>query len=181
MTTATAGVAVVATRLPLTDRRSLSQAWYSALHVAERDRSARPAAPHRAACAAPGSPPAPPRGETHGAPVARVAPAATPGLAGAERTIRSTAPAALERRAPHTEITRRIERALLRRTADARPATVAVIAGGGRVQLLVRTDRDATRIIALCRPDLRAPVERALAHVRFALMASGVQVAVDER
>ncbi len=41
----TTGVAVLATELPATDRRALSQAWYSALHLAERAPRARSAPP----------------------------------------------------------------------------------------------------------------------------------------
>ena len=37
MTTVTDGVAVIATQVAQTDRRALSEAWYSALHLAHAD------------------------------------------------------------------------------------------------------------------------------------------------
>jgi hypothetical protein len=177
MTTATRSVAVVATRLPDIDRRALSQAWYSALHLAqfpaERAGAPRPTtAPLRIAesakrAAAAASPPAP------GAPPVRT-------QAGAASRAASGPPAQTERRRSGCDLARRIERAIVKHGArePQRSAAIAVDAGDGRVQLLVRTDRATTRIIALCSPQLRERVDRALAHARFALAASGTRLEV---
>ena len=51
----TTGVAVVATQLADTDRRALSQAWYSALHLADQP----PAAGNAPRVAVPRTPPSP--------------------------------------------------------------------------------------------------------------------------
>jgi hypothetical protein len=117
MTSASESVTVIATQVARTDRRALSQAWYSALHLA------RAAAP--------------------------------------------------ERRRPVSDGARRIARALasLRAQPPAQAARTIDLAGG-RVQLVVRTDGRTTRLVALCSPALREPVERALAGARYALAAS---------
>lgn len=174
MTTATRSVAVVATRLPNIDRRALSQAWYSALHLA--------AAPARAPRikALPAAIPARPTARA-------LAPRTVPvtGLAPAERGARTgtsgrqcvAPPALTERRGPTTELARRIERALVRHAPHATgPTTLAIKAGEGRVALLVRSDGATTRIVALCAPHLRERVDRALAHARFALAAGGTRI-----
>jgi hypothetical protein len=119
MTTATERVAIVATQVAQTDRRALSQAWYSALHLA------RTQLPH-------------------------------------------------DRRRPPSDAARRIERAVA--TAAHRRASQTVDLGGGRVQLLVRTDGPTTRIVAVCATEARPRVERALAQARFALAGRGLAV-----
>jgi hypothetical protein len=96
-----------------------------------------------------------------------------------ERTF-TASPTGDERRTRPGELARRIERALVRAEAahPVRPTTIAIKAGDGRVQLLVRTDGPATRIVALCAPHLRERVDRALAAARFALAATGRRVEV---
>ncbi|GAC1543084.1 MAG: hypothetical protein NVS2B17_22400 [Candidatus Velthaea sp.] len=86
----------------------------------------------------------------------------------------------VERRAPKTDLARRIERAVVRRrSAIARPpSSIALKAAGGRVALLVRCTGNSTRIVALCAPVLRERVERALAQARFALAARGTRIEV---
>ena len=46
------------------------------------------------------------------------------------------------------------------------------------MHVLVRSDGERTRVVAVCAPSLRERVERALAHVRFALAGSGVRAEV---
>jgi hypothetical protein len=179
MNTATRSVAVVATQLPLIDRRALSQAWFSALHVAQssgavvpRGRALSAPAPERASA---------PRRSPSGQQV--MAPGNPRGRGPAPAHGRSAGPpnaAAVERRSASGELARRIERAIVRQwpRMPARLATIAIDAGEGRVQLLIRTDGAATRIVALCAPHVRERVDRALAHARFALAASGVRVEV---
>jgi hypothetical protein len=86
----------------------------------------------------------------------------------------------IERRALSSELARRIERAVVKHLARGpqRSAAIVIDAGEGRVHLLVRIDPTATRIVALCSPQLRDRVDRALAHARFALAASGTRLEV---
>ena len=167
------GVAVLATRLADTDRRALSQAWYSALHLAA---GAERTLPSRRACAAL----APSRRAN--APGAATAP-----LAAAQASLRAPhagvvprvpGPAATERRAPHTALSRRIERGLVRRTPRGGAASFAVRDARGRIHLIVRADGARAHVVAVCAPALRERVERALAQARFALAARGVRVGI---
>ncbi len=195
MTQPTNGVAVLATELPATDRRALSQAWYSALHLAEpppRGASARPT-PHAPAqlAAARGA-----ASEAHdrdsGATARGNAARDTGGRRGdnarrhdgARHDLLATREAgaprdalARERRAPKSELARRIERGLADRSRGV-PASFAVAAAGGRVRILVRSDGARTRVVAVCAPPLRERVERALAQARFALAARGLRAEV---
>ena len=170
----TTGVAVFATHLPWTDRRALSQAWYSALHLAERtprSREARAAAhaekaaPRRVAQTVRGSA-LQPAGDA----VARRAckPLRTP-----SRRRDPSAPQR-ERREPRSALTRCTGHAPASRTRRAVPSAFAVSAANGGVHLLVHADGTRTRVVAVCAPRLRERVERALAHARFALASHGL-------
>ncbi len=170
------GVAVVATHLAAADRRALSQAWYSALHLAERAAPRRPRfAP---ATRAPGLAP-PLRSTASPAPapaaaarIVRAACSAAPGSRGKPE------PGGAERRAPASELARRIETAVARRRPNAAGAGFVLRAGGGRVHVVVRCIGARTRIVAVCAPSLRERVERALAQARFALAGRGVPAEV---
>ena len=174
----TTGVAVVTTQLADTDRRALSQAWYSALHLADRPSAGRPArmapdpnaaSPNRSRFARTSSGPQehrPPDGAAHGRDVARSASA------------RCDTNYAAERRVPKTELVRHIERGLARRSPRCAAASFAVRGSDGRVHLIVRTDGTRTRVVAVCAPALRERVERALAQARFALAGCGVRTEV---
>lgn len=174
MTTASEGVAVIATQLARTDRRALSEAWYSALHLARETPTAR-STPARSTAW-----PAPPPAATHSSPAqhaASVSSRAERPQARSRGTATTTPSATIDRRRPSTEFTQRIERAVaalgVRRPL---PAAHTVDVGEGRVRLLVHADGRCTRIVALCRPELRERVERALAHARFALAGGGIAV-----
>ena len=165
----TTGVAILATDLAITDRRALSQAWYSALHVAERAPATTPRA-----CAGQE------RQSTTAVRPSAVAPASAQRRACAPSTNRlrratpgrgAVAGPGLERRAPQTELAGRIERFLARRAQRGVPASFAVRVAGGRVHLLVRSDGARTRVVAVCAASVRERVDRALAHARFALAA----------
>jgi hypothetical protein len=176
MTTATRSVAVVATRLPDIDRRALSQAWFSALHLAQPATGSTGAA-HPVALVSPGDRPV--KG-TQTSTVLRNGGAQVDDRCGSARSASPPGVPGTERRKAGGELARRIERAVERHVARGpqRSAAIAIDAGDGRVHLLVRTDRAATRIVALCSPHLRERVDRALAHVRFALAASGTRLEV---
>jgi hypothetical protein len=174
MTTASTGVAVIATDIAQTDRRALSEAWYSALHLADNTPSPAPRATRAGAPPTPASltqsPPLSSRAESsdslnHHHPDNRPGPE------------RSRGTATIDRRQPATESSRRIERAVV--TLSARrpvPAAHTVDVDGGRVRLLVHTDGRRTRIVAVCSSPLRDVVERALASARFTLAGAGLAV-----
>jgi len=167
----TTGVAVLATHLAATDRRALSEAWYSALHLAAAPATRRAAAARGATAetrpvrdARAGEPP--PRRSADTQP--RRKPPDVPQRRG------GCLDSVPERRVPKSELGRRLERALLRRLPRATQTQFALSAAGGRVHLIVRADGSRTRVVAVCAPALRERVERALAHARFALAARAV-------
>lgn len=171
MNTHTGGVTVVAANLAQTDRRALSQAQYSALHVAEHHAS-RPGARSPKAAASDFAKAV----AVHTSPRAKTSGAAA--SSARDRNVSGdlkTPP--FERRMPKTELARRIVRAVekhpLRQNAS---ASVALKTPDGRVQLLVRSDGGVTRVVALCAAPLKDRVERALAQARFALAAGGVRI-----
>jgi hypothetical protein len=164
MTTASGGVAVIATQLAQTDRRALSEAWYSALHLTQSAVPLRAAPAHVAPPFAHTPDAHEPAGHTETwTTVATMSPRA-------RRDESARVAPASERRRPPTETARRIERAVATLAATPHePAAHTVDVAGGRVRLLVRTDGPTTRIVALCSRPLRVQVERALAGARFAL------------
>ena len=172
MTTATTGVAVIATDIAQTDRRALSEAWYSALHLADSAIAApSPCAAAKSSFATTVT--ARPRYESAKALSAR----AEGPQARSRGTAAITPSATIDRRQPATESSRRIERAVA--TLSARrpvPAAHTIDVDGGRVRLLVHTDGRRTRILAVCNSPQRDVVERALASARFTLAGAGLAV-----
>ena len=165
MTTASHGVAVIAA-VAQTDRRALSEAWYSALHLASVDAPASRAVKHPAATTQRPQPVAA-RATARMSPQRAVVPlpsrASRPDAVRAVRTPGTSPPS-------NREISQRVERAVAALSARRPlPAAHTVDVGGGRVRLLVHDDGRSTRIVALCSQALREPVERALASARFAL------------
>jgi hypothetical protein len=168
--------AVVATHLAQTDRRTLSQAWFDALHLA-RERSPRAEHAQRT----------PQERSTRAEGRARCSEERMSDrmqIHRASKNIRtddrSQRPIGRERRIERSELSRRIERAVVRRT-PASLSSMVIRTEDGRVQLLVRSDGQRTRIVALCLPAQRVAVEAALAHARFALARRGIAVDADVR
>ena len=147
MTSISDGVAVIATQVAQTDRRALSEAWYSALHLAHPAQAARVAKRKATEPALP----------THAPPSRRDADAPLSSRAEDCEAIRSRVSAktrpteiSVERRRPTSEVSRRIERAVVRLTGRRPvPAAHTVDVAGGRVRLLVHTDGRTTRIVLL--------------------------------
>ena len=173
----TTGVALVATHLPYTDRRALSQAWYSALHVAGRD--APGARAHAATAHGCARAPLARAAQHREAPAHDTADGRTPrrGRRAAEARVACGDDAAgpLERRGAKSELARTIERGIARRAPGAETVSFVVRAANGRVHLVVRTGGGGTRVVAVCTPPLRERVERALAQARFALAGRGIR------
>jgi hypothetical protein len=173
---------VLTTQLAETDRRALSQAWYSALHLAERSALSSRCTAARCAAAAPAvaRQPAARRTPLRAAGAAHRAAApdrsAVRGREGSHRA--AVAGSHPDRRVPKTVLARRLEHALIRRVSRAAATSFALSAGVGRVHLVVRSDGMRTRVVAVCSPSVRERVERALAQARFALAGRGVAAEV---
>jgi hypothetical protein len=173
-----AHLAVVAAPVPSTDRRGMSQAWYSALHLAD--------APSRVARCGRRPLGDAPCGSDRGRPSANGGPAA--GAARAEAAVRrgvplaapAAAPAPLgERRAAPSVLARAIARAVGSHRGPS--GTLTVASQDRRVRLVVRVDGARTRIVALCSPADRDAVAAALGAARYALARGGAHVLVDVR
>ena len=188
--TATSGFAVLRTRLPYVDRRVLSEAWFSALHLAHDPANALPAPAFAAAASgrevAPARerPASPPPGagvapRTNVAPISR-APART-GELGAGLPERADPAGRRERTAVAPAAPGGRVRAYLERGTS---LTVGV--AGSRVQLLLRRQGAVLHVVALCRPQVAETVGRALAGADLALrlrcdrVRGSVCVATDE-
>jgi hypothetical protein len=165
----TSGATVVTMPLAQIDRRALSEAWYRSMHLAV-------AAPRTPAARVSASPA---RAEGRGLPVRGIpagADASRPVVAPPTQTSRERGmPAAPERRLAPTPLGRRIERAVVQGAHRPQHGACTIREGRGRVIVLVRHDGARARIVAVCAPSLRARVERALAHARFALAAHRVR------
>jgi len=150
------------------DRRALSQAWYSALHLAAAPAAAPPPrAPRDLATG--GAPPAPVAALGR-APRARVANAR---VAAATRKP-GVAAAAIDRRSPRSDLARRIERVVARPASAARSASFALRGPYGRVQILLRSHGGRTHVVAVCSAEARADVARALEQARYVLARGGI-------
>src|SRR5581483_12271142 len=180
----TTGVEVLTTQLAWTDRRALSQARYSALHLAEREpprpraRTARVEPMRSSAIAAharTGGAAERPAPQAAQLPAHARASVAQRGESGDPREVNPVRERGLrsseERRWAAAAFPRRIERELRGRAG--RDASFTVRCGDRRVHLVVRANEGRTRVVAVCAPDVRPRVERALAHARFALAGRG--------
>jgi len=168
-TTQQLGISVLSAPLAAIDRRGLSQAWYSALHLA-RDSSPICRTAARITQSSHNSQPA---ASLHPASPRRAAAgtAVRPGAAGRSP---SRAGVLIERRSPRSPLARRIERALLDRIVAAPRTSFTIGAAGSRVVVVMHGTGDRIRLIALCPQRSRGAVARALEHVRFALAARGI-------
>lgn len=171
MMTQQLGFSVLTAPIAAIDRRALSQAWYSALHLARRshegDRSI-------AVCTV--------RSQAHEktpvsfertSPNVR-APLSTRVHREAERIERDPQP--LERRAIRSSLARKIEHAFLRPNVTAKRATFTIDGTAARVQVSMQHTRSGLRLIAVCPSHTRKSVARALEQARYALAARGISV-----
>ncbi|MGD0967527.1 MAG: hypothetical protein ABR949_04490 [Candidatus Aquilonibacter sp.] len=156
------------------DRRALSQAWYSALHLA---RSVSPAAnvpQHllKARTAEAVTQRVHIAGTAH-----RAQPlASSPRGAGRSR-MKVEAP---ERRAVRSPLARRIERTFLDPARPVRRATFSVAGTRdgkrARVHVALQSGASGMRLVAVCPAALRAVVARALDQARYALALRGISL-----
>ena len=165
------GIAVLRTRLPYVDRRSLSEAWFSALHVARTDAPTREAGSRPAACGNV-SVPHPKRAR----PVSHLAPARTVGIARYAATVRSAhdaVPSGVDLDDAAAPMPRLRRAAAQARSYPARRTSLTVGVDGARVQLLLRREGNVLHVVALCRPGIAEVVSRALACAHAHLRSRG--------
>ena len=173
MTTPTTSLSVMSVPVAATDRRALSQAWYSALHLA--DRSSSQGSPRLPKRTQPGRALERPSGAAQER-------SATVGFAAkhaslAERGSRAQAAPPVERRAPKTALASRIESVARKSLTDPRRIRFCLEKDGARVAIaLQRSSRGGLRLVAMCPARVRDAVARAMAQARFALAARGIEV-----
>lgn len=161
------------------DRRALSQAWYSALHLEKthacasasqrtgNGSGARALGPLRSA--------------------ATISPARQGPAAPLARQIGKAVPAggsdggSGERRSARSSLARKIERTFLAPATCTKSAAFRLGQGGGRVQILIRQRGEDVHLVALCAPAAKDVVARALAQARYALCARGMNLHADVR
>jgi hypothetical protein len=153
------GISVLSAPLAAIDRRALSQAWYSALHLAQDHAPVARGSTRVVALARPA--------RLQALPARQTPPARASGGVLARAHASQTSPArpalAVERRTPRTLLARRIERALL----DPRLR-------GARIVVMLHGAGDRVRLVALCAPSARRAVAAALEEARFALASRGI-------
>jgi hypothetical protein len=167
------GFSILTAPLAAIDRRSLSQAWYSALHLARpnpRSSRGQPSS-NQVVCKREHRP----NGETPHIvrPVQRPA-----GAVPKEHALRRGAPSP-ERRAERSPLARRIERAFLDPVRRTDRATFTLDGSSARVHIALQTTTSGIRLIAVCSAAIRAGVARALDEARYALAVRGIALHVD--
>jgi hypothetical protein len=174
--TAQLEVSILAAPVAAIDRRALSQAWYSALRLA-RPAPLTAASRGRANCC-----------ETFVSRSARlIAPKVQrpdtdvprPSTARSKRLIISgdgSARSRSRRGAARIPLAERIERAFSVPSPHLKRATFTIGRGKARVHVILQTKGERTTLLALCRPDLRGVVGRALTEARCALAARGIGI-----
>jgi hypothetical protein len=174
--------AMLRTQLPYVDRRSLSEAWFSALHLVARDAQRTPA-PHGASGSdRPGGPRAatrttngagPSSGVTRATTAQRYASALAVTGAGSDVGVRDRA---------STSPVSHIGRAVVRRPSySVRHTSLTLDVDGSRVALMLRREGNVLHVIALCRPDVATLVSRALARADAHLRRGGDTVRASVR
>lgn len=161
-------VDVLAAPIAAIDRRALSQAWYSALHLAKS-----PTPQHRAARTASAIEEWPATEST--AKVARSRANASTITTRLVRELRAPGPEPAEdRRALRSSLARKIEAAFLRPANSRAWATLTIGVSNAKVHIsMVHTQRGLC-LVAVCTPRLRDVVARALAQARYALASRGI-------
>ncbi len=175
MMTQQLGFTVLSAPVALCDRRALSEAWYSALHV----QKARTPATHRVRSDAAL------RNSNSGAAQESVSGKMT-GVSSSVAVRVATAPALPgsppnDRRLLRSKLARRIEQAFLAPKSPPKHATFALDGARGRVQILLRENAGQTQIVALCPPAAREIVAHALSQARYALALRGIAIRAEVR
>jgi hypothetical protein len=168
-------VSILAAPLGAIDRRALSQAWYSALRCAPQTQMPKQASFDRVR-------------QPYGRAPRSVAPLSS--RAGKSGTFRAQATrsersvnvcARASAVSARTNVSRgrlaeRIERAFGSPGVSPKRATFSLGPGNSRVHVVMQTAGARTTLLAICRPELREVVARALGQARAALAARGVGI-----
>ncbi len=165
-------VSILAAPLAAIDRGVLSEAWYSALRLV------RQTAPSSAK-GAPLRLPASVRVRAHAQHVQHSTRDAHVAIlrrhVGADKpttTRRYEVKGNAQRR--RRALAERIEHAFARPNPHPKRATFSMGRGNARVHIVLQTKGERTTLLAICRPEMRAVVARALTEARFALGSRGI-------
>lgn len=172
-------VSILAAPLAAIDRRALSQAWYTALQNAPRSRTA----PAMVRAAAPALVPL-----RTGEYLAPASGGRTPPCFACvvnDKPVRGTLTGdgigSHVRCRLRSRLAQRIEQVFSDSRGGLRRATFSLGRGNVRVHVILQSRGGKTVLLALCPPEVRAMVARALTEVRFALAARGIGLAVQAR
>jgi hypothetical protein len=160
--TSASAIAVVRMRMPYVDRRSLSEAWFSAFHPVSSE-GARGAEPIHTGLRAS---PAPTTRQTTKSQTRAIAGYPTPsvGRQGAGRARTEIVPTETKKSVTqHSQPTRSHKVEICSRSYPPRRTSLTVGLGRERVQLVLRREGTVLHVIAVCRPEVAALVRRALA------------------
>lgn len=157
------------------DRRTLSQAWYSALYgsgaTASSAKNATPQAPQTQQRIVPAR-------KTP----ANQEPEHTRSLrATGAQTVQRAQGAPPERRAPRSALARKIERAVLRPRSVAHKASFTIDGEQGRVHIVLHTQGTQLKLVAICPPKACVHVAAALSQARYALASRGIDLVAQTR
>jgi hypothetical protein len=171
-------VSILAAPVAAVDPRALSQAWYSALRLA-RDR--RQTSPVRqpstnAGEAAYSRGVSQQNGQRSFVPNMQALCRRFPRPALSICSGSDEESAVARSRAPRTTLAQRIERAFSNPNGYPRRATLSMGRGNARVVVIFQMQGKRGILLALCRPELRAIVGRALAEARLGLAARGIGI-----
>ncbi len=169
--TSASAIAVVRTRMPYVDRRSLSEAWFSAFHPVAPE-VARGEAAERERAVAPAAPKVRQAHEPHPRAVAGYPSTASRPTAGDSR--RDGMPIEVKRSG--TQRSRSVHAHAVEtcsRSYPPRRTSLTVGLGRERVQLVLRREGAVLHVIAVCRPEVAALVRRALASADAYVRGSG--------
>jgi hypothetical protein len=167
-------IAVIATRLPYIDRRSLSEAWFSALHLASDGPPQRQATPRRGVAEA--QRPAGRRLGSDNSPRGEAAQAQRFAKeTGGPRSSRTQAPNAALPPSPSRGGSVPEAVAVARSYPPFRTSLTFGV-HGERVALSLRREGSTLHVVAVCRPEVEAIVRRALACVDLYLRVRGESV-----
>jgi len=153
------------------DRRTLSQAWYSALYGAARTNTQNnPSALTRVTAA----PDMHARATAPGSNRTRPSRVNSAACTAGESPSGQSAPA--ERRAPRSPLARKIERAFLKPRSAAGKKAFTVEGEHGRVHVLLQSRGAQLKLVAICPQKARPHVAAALAQARYALALRGIDL-----
>jgi hypothetical protein len=170
-------LSILAAPLAAIDRRALSQAWYSALHLARPPQSA---APFRqlGPCSVSSSASKTLSDETQFS-RARSRDARVPHQVLAKPPPATTAQSSAARIPADRRIaplSQRIERRFTDSPTPVKRATFSMGRGAARVHVILQTNGNVANLVALCRPDMETIVARALAQAGLALARRGFAI-----